>query len=158
MNKMMSKLSLSLLEKGKAKKEWVLFINSVHSKFLTWESQVTNPNSNEKIIQGISSLHSWIKTQTMIKPSKISRQHSREDEEDEDEPEVVIHLDSFNPQAARNDVFKMEYFYQSTFLESVSDMTRWSENSSVKIWGWGKPALLTISRSRVSSSRKTRRK
>ena len=46
----------------------------------------------------------------MIKPSKISRQHSREDEEDEDEPEVVIHLDSFNPQAARNDVFKMEYF------------------------------------------------
>ena len=82
-------------------------------------------NSNEKtILQGISSLHSWIKTQTMIKPSKISRQHSREEDEDEDEPEVVIHLDSFNPQATRKEIFKMEYLDQTLFLGSVSDMTR----------------------------------
>ena len=74
----------------------------------------------------------------MIKPSKISRQHSREEEEDEDEPEVVIHLDSLNPQASRKYICilynEMVGSNLPSCLESVSDMTRWSENSSLIIW------------------------
>ena len=50
-------------------------------------------DEGEGILEGISSLHSWIKTQTMIIPSKLDR--AREEEEGE---EVVIRLTSANPQ------------------------------------------------------------
>ena len=52
-------------------------------------------------MSGIHSLHSWIKSQTMIKPSKI-KERSCDLENEEEEPEVVIRLTAFNPQTSRN--------------------------------------------------------
>ena len=51
-------------------------------------------------MSGIHSLHSWIKSQTMIKPSKI-KERSFDVVDDEEEPEVVIRLTALNPQTSR---------------------------------------------------------
>ena len=51
-------------------------------------------------MSGIHSLHSWIKSQTMIKPSKI-KERSFDFVDDEEEPEVVIRLTALNPQTSR---------------------------------------------------------
>mgnify|MGYP007022844791 CR=1 FL=1 len=52
-------------------------------------------------MSGIHSLHSWIKSQTMIKPSKI-KERSFDVVDDEEEPEVVIRLTALNPQTSRH--------------------------------------------------------
>ena len=140
---MKSKLSQSLLEKGKAKKEWVLFL--INNIILTWNPQVSN--SNEKtILQGISSLHSWIKTQTMIKPSKISRQHSREEEEDEDEPEVVIHLTSLNPQASRKYYLLCNGIFLSKPVQKVCQI--WRDRARILLSEFGTEESLLYRSSR----------
>ena len=47
------------------------------------------------ILEGISSLHSWIKTQTMIRPTKLGVKHSDSGGfSDDEEEDVVISLTS----------------------------------------------------------------
>ena len=57
------------------------------------------------ILEGISSLHSWIKTQTMIRPTKLGVKRDGSvgfsDEEDED---VVISLTSRDPNVSATQV------------------------------------------------------
>ena len=52
-------------------------------------------------MSGIHSLHSWIKSQTMLKPSKI-KEKSCDLADEEEEAEVVIRLTALNPQTSRN--------------------------------------------------------
>ena len=57
------------------------------------------------ILEGISSLHSWIKTQTMIRPAKLGVKREGSvgfsDEEDED---IVISLTSKDPNVSSSQV------------------------------------------------------
>ena len=51
----------------------------------------------QEVFVGISSAHSWIKTQTMLKPTKLGKnREGSQDEEDEDE-EILISLTSRDP-------------------------------------------------------------
>ena len=57
----------------------------------------------ESIEQGISSLHAWIKTQTMIRPNKLRRKKKKKTEEraadsDSDDEYHVIKLRAEDPQ------------------------------------------------------------
>ena len=60
---------------------------------------------NHGILEGISSLHSWIKTQTMIRPSKVGgvKVNTGFDEDDEDD-DVVISLTSKDPNISTTQV------------------------------------------------------
>ena len=55
------------------------------------------------ILEGISSLHSWIKTQTMIRPAKLGpgaggkREGYDDKEEEEEDDDIVIPLTSRDP-------------------------------------------------------------
>ena len=55
------------------------------------------------ILEGISSLHSWIKTQTMIRPAKLGpgaggkREGYDDDDEEEEDDDVIIPLTSRDP-------------------------------------------------------------
>ncbi|TRY67482.1 hypothetical protein TCAL_05969 [Tigriopus californicus] len=61
------------------------------------------------ILEGISSLHSWIKTQTMIRPTpKISRGKLNGTYEEDADEDVVITLTAKNPQAPKN-VVRFDY-------------------------------------------------
>ena len=65
------------------------------------------------ILEGISSLHSWIKTQTMIRPTKLGKKKDDLSFDDEDDEDVVISLCSKDPQACKGlvrfDYTKGEY-------------------------------------------------
>ena len=53
-----------------------------------------------EVFIGISSAHSWIKTQTMLKPTKLGKnREGSQDSEDEDE-EILISLTSRDPKSA----------------------------------------------------------
>ena len=54
----------------------------------------------QEVFVGISSAHSWIKTQTMLKPTKLGKnREGSQDSEDEDE-EILISLTSRDPKSA----------------------------------------------------------
>ena len=58
----------------------------------------------QEVFVGISSAHSWIKTQTMLKPTKLGKnKEGSQDDEDEDE-EILIHLTSRDPNIASGNV------------------------------------------------------
>ena len=59
------------------------------------------------ILEGISSLHSWIKTQTMIRPTKLGKKKDESFDDDDDE-DVVISLCSKDPQACKG-VVRFDY-------------------------------------------------
>ena len=55
-------------------------------------------DGSQGILEGISSLHSWIKTQTMIRPAKVAGvKRDGFDEEDDDDDDIVISLTSRDP-------------------------------------------------------------
>ena len=50
------------------------------------------------MVEGVSSAHSWIKVQTMIRPTKLGENKDEDDEEDgEENNEIQIKLTSRNP-------------------------------------------------------------
>ena len=56
----------------------------------------------KSMLVGISSAHSWIKTQTMIRPTKLGKSKPRDDydgssESDEEEDDFSIYLSSQDP-------------------------------------------------------------
>ena len=63
-------------------------------------------DGNHGILEGISSLHTWIKSQTMIRPAKlggVKREGGVFEEEDEDD-EMVISLTSRDPNTSSSQV------------------------------------------------------
>merc|ERR550519_2698019 len=60
------------------------------------------------ILEGISSLHSWIKTQTMIRPTKLGKKKDDMSFDDDDDEDVVISLCSKDPQACKG-VVRFDY-------------------------------------------------
>ena len=57
-------------------------------------------SNTQDVFVGISSAHSWIKTQTMLKPTKLGKnREGSQDSEDEDE-EIFISLTSRDPKSA----------------------------------------------------------
>ena len=77
------------------------------------------------LVEGVSSAHSWIKAQTMIRPTKLGAKKRDEDDEDgEEDNEIQITLTSRNP----NDSFYQVWwihdkgeFRQVAFKESMID-------------------------------------
>ena len=66
----------------------------------------SDEEGNHGILEGISSLHSWIKTQTMIRPAKlggVKREGAGFEEEDEDD-DIVISLTSKDPNVSTTQV------------------------------------------------------
>ena len=56
-------------------------------------------NNTQEVFVGISSAHSWIKTQTMLKPTKLGKnREGSQDSEDEDK-EILISLTSRDPKS-----------------------------------------------------------
>ena len=45
---------------------------------------------NAGIIEGISSVHSWIKAQTMVRPANIGRTGSHDSEDDEEDIQICL--------------------------------------------------------------------
>merc|ERR1712106_451583 len=60
------------------------------------------------ILEGISSLHSWIKTQTMIRPTTLGKKKDDMSFDDDDDEDVVISLCSKDPQACKG-VVRFDY-------------------------------------------------
>ena len=70
------------------------------------QQPVVVDDGNHGILEGISSLHSWIKTQTMIRPAKlgsVKREGVGFDEDDEDD-DIVISLTSKDPNISTTQV------------------------------------------------------
>ena len=62
----------------------------------------------EGMVEGVSSAHSWIKAQTMIRPSKLGTvnvKHDDDNEDDEVSNEVLITLSSRDPNASHNQIW-----------------------------------------------------
>ena len=52
----------------------------------------------EGMVEGVSSAHSWIKVQTMIRPTKLgTKRDPDEDEDGDDDNDIQIMLTSRNP-------------------------------------------------------------
>ena len=64
----------------------------------------------ESMVEGVSSAHSWIKSNTMLRPTKLGKKKGGggggdgTDDEDDDEADIMIMLTSDNPNTAGNDV------------------------------------------------------
>ena len=81
------------------------------------------------ILEGISSLHSWIKTQTMIRPAKLGpgaggKREGYDDEEEEEDDDVIIPLTSRDPNMSLTQVrwdHTMGEFLGFNFSEMMID-------------------------------------
>ena len=75
----------------------LITLNNLYN-LLKLRNQIQGNQSGEDahgILEGISSLHSWIKTQTMIRPTKLGVKHSDSGGfSDDEEEDVVISLTS----------------------------------------------------------------
>ena len=82
------------------------------------------------ILEGISSLHSWIKTQTMIRPAKLGgggggkREGYDEDDDEEEDDDIIIPLTSRDPNMSLTQVrwdHTMGEFLGFNFTEMMID-------------------------------------
>ena len=82
------------------------------------------------ILEGISSLHSWIKTQTMIRPAKLGgggggkREGYDEDDDEEEDDDIIIPLTSRDPNMSLTQVrwdHTMGEFLGFNFSEMMID-------------------------------------
>ena len=66
----------------------------------------SDEDGNHGILEGISSLHSWIKTQTMIRPAKLGgvKREGAGFEEDDEDDDIVISLTSKDPNVSTTQV------------------------------------------------------
>ena len=61
--------------------------------------------SYDAIVEGVSSAHSWIKSNTMLRPTKLSRKKGDgSDDEDDDEADILILITSRIPNTRGNEV------------------------------------------------------
>lgn len=80
-------------------------------------------------MEGISSLHSWIKTQTMIRPAKLGpgaggKREGYDDDEEEEDDDVIIPLTSRDPNMSLSQVrwdHTMGEFLGFNFSEMMID-------------------------------------
>ena len=49
------------------------------------------------MLEGISSAHIWIKTNTMLRPTKLGKKGEGSDESGDDEEDIMIYLTSRDP-------------------------------------------------------------
>ena len=70
------------------------------------QQPVSVDDGNHGILEGISSLHSWIKTQTMIRPAKLGgvKREGAGFEEDDEDDDIVISLTSKDPNVSTTQV------------------------------------------------------
>ena len=68
----------------------------------------------ESIVEGVSSAHSWIKSNTMLRPTKLSRKKGDgSDDEDDDEADILILITSRIPNTRGNEVkFTLDGCYE----------------------------------------------
>ena len=58
----------------------------------------------EAMMEGISSAHCWIKTNTMLRPTKLGTKGDGSDESGDEEAEIVIKLSSKDPNSPHNNI------------------------------------------------------
>ena len=78
----------------------------------------------ETQMEGISSAHSWIKSNTMLRPTKLSRKKGDgSDGEDDDEADILILITSRIPNTRGNEIrFTLDGEYeQAHFTETMID-------------------------------------
>ena len=82
---------------------------------------------HEELVEGVSSAHSWIKVQTMIRPTKLGKKRGAEDDDDDDgeeSSEILLTLTSRNPNETTAKIWWVHdegEFKQVTFKESMID-------------------------------------
>ena len=91
----------------------------------------------ESMVEGVSSAHSWIKSNTMLRPTKLSRKKGDgSDGEDDDEADILILITSRIPNTRGNQV-------------------KWVEVAGrVRILNFSAGSLWTASTSRLPSRRR----
>ena len=63
----------------------------------------------ESMVEGVSSAHSWIKSNTMLRPTKLSRKKGDgSDGEDDDEADIIILITSRIPNTKGNEIRLVE--------------------------------------------------
>ena len=91
----------------------------------------TNPaagkeEDHEELVEGVSSAHSWIKVQTMIRPTKLGKKRGDDDEDDDgdESSEIMLTLTSRNPNETTAKIWWVHEegeFKQVAFQESMID-------------------------------------
>lgn len=82
---------------------------------------------HEELVEGVSSAHSWIKVQTMIRPTKLGKKRGAEDDDDDDgeeSSEIMLTLTSRNPNETSAKIWWVHEdgeFKQVDFVESMID-------------------------------------
>ena len=54
----------------------------------------------QMVFVGISSAHSWIKTQTMLRPTKLGKNKESSQDSDDEEEDILISLTSEDPNSS----------------------------------------------------------
>ena len=75
----------------------------------------------ESIVEGVSSAHSWIKSNTMLRPTKLSRKKGDgSDDEDDDEADILILITSRIPNTRGNEVrFTLDGSYEQVEEDDI---------------------------------------
>ena len=84
---------------------------------------------HEELVEGVSSAHSWIKVQTMIRPTKLGKKRKaaeadEDDDDGEESSEIMLTLTSRNPNETTAKIWWVHdegEFKQVTFQESMID-------------------------------------
>ena len=79
---------------------------------------------HEELVEGVSSAHSWIKVQTMIRPTKLGKKRGDDDDDDdgEESSEIMLTLTSRNPNETTAKIWWVHEegeFKQVAFQESI---------------------------------------
>lgn len=80
--------------------------------------------SVEGMLEGISSAHSWIKTNTMLRPTKLGKKGDGSDDSGDEEEDILISLTSRDPNVPKASVkfgFSQGVFIQMKFEETMID-------------------------------------
>ena len=84
----------------------------------------------ESMVEGVSSAHSWIKSNTMLRPTKLSRKKGDgSDGEDDDEADILILITSRIPNTRGNQVKWVEVAGTSRLL-NFSAGSLWTGSTS----------------------------
>jgi hypothetical protein len=60
--------------------------------------------SVEGMLEGISSAHSWIKTNTMLRPTKLGKKGEGSDDSGDEEEDILIALTSKDPNTPKSSI------------------------------------------------------
>ena len=65
--------------------------------------------SKESMVEGISSAHCWIKSNTMLRPTKLGKKGEGSDESGDEEEDILISLTSRDPNTLGNNIKYEDY-------------------------------------------------